>query len=77
MHAHTHIHTGREGEKEYYRTLLRLLSRTVLLLFSLISGTKVLMQLCPSVSGFFSAEMGMRDSVDWQVGSRLWGGILL
>lgn len=75
--VHTHTHTGKEEEKEYCRALFRLLLRTVLLLFSLLSGAKVLTQFVLRLSGFFCAEMGMRDFVDWQAGGRRWGGILL
>lgn len=75
--AHTHTHTGREEEREYCRALLRLLSRTVLLLFLPYLEQKFSRSFVLRLSGFFSAEMGMRDSVDWQVGSRRWGGILL
>lgn len=73
--AHTHVHTGR-GERILQcivKTSAVYCSATV----SLPSGRKVLTQfrLCPS--GFFPAEMGMRDSVDWQLGTRHSDGILL
>lgn len=74
--AHTRTHRKRRGEgitQCIVATSVVYCSAAV----SLPSGTKVLTQFVLGLSGFFSAEMGMRDSVDWLLGSRRWGGILL
>lgn len=77
---HTRTHR-KEKEAEYCSVLLRVLLWTVLLLgfFLFVCFFVFFYNLEQSSqrfvrhrSGFFCAGMGMRDSVDWQVGSRHW-----
>lgn len=74
--AHTYIHRKRRGEG----ILLHIVKTSVVhcsaAIFSHIRS-KSSHGLVHRFSGFFSADMGMRDSVDWQVGSGRWGGLLL
>lgn len=70
---HTHVHTGREQEREYCSVLSGLLLGTVLPLFLYHLELKFSRSFAPGLSGFFPVKMGTRDFVEWQVGSRRWG----
>lgn len=82
---HTRTHR-KENKTEYCSELLRVLLWTVLLFFVLLffccffffnNLEQSSQRFVPHRSGFFCAGMGMRDSVDWQVGSRHWQRTLL